>query len=95
MNQDSTKFIGYITPDSSGRFILKDFNHSGISDVYLQAKDKKGHVKSLSSRLFPSLADSLRRAIAQPFSAGRAPVINDYIFLWQNNATIRVPMALC
>jgi hypothetical protein len=46
MNQDSTKFIGYISSDSTGRFIIKDFNHTGMSDIYLQTADKINHIKT-------------------------------------------------
>ena len=34
-NEDSTKYIGYVTPDSTGRFILRDYNHNGASSSLL------------------------------------------------------------
>lgn len=72
-NHDSTKFMGYATPDSAGRFILRDFNHSGLSDVYLQPVGKKGHILKLKTSLLATLADSLKKAKSPPFAVDSLP----------------------
>ena len=59
-NQDSSKFIGRIVPDSSGRFILPNFNHSGLSEIYIERLEKGKYTEKLNARLFTTLADSLR-----------------------------------
>ena len=77
-NHDSTKFMGYAAPDSSGSFILKDFNHEGISDIYLQTANKKGHARGLKVKLFNTLDDSLRQAKADGFSEPALPDLTGY-----------------
>jgi len=67
MNADSTKFIGSVTPDNTGSFILKNFNHNGLSDIYVQTTDKKNHVKKSGIKMFPTLGDSLKQAKTGPF----------------------------
>ena len=78
MNQDSTKFIGYITPDSTGRFIIKGFNHSGTSDIYLQTADKINHIKKLQVKIFNNLDDSLRGIKADSFANDTIPNLSGY-----------------
>ncbi len=78
MNQDSTKFIGYISPDSTGRFIIKDFNHTGMSDIYLQTADKINHIKNLRVKILDNLDDSLRRVKADGFADDSIPVLPGY-----------------
>jgi len=78
MNQDSTKFVGYIIPDSAERFILKDFNHAGLSDIYIQAAGKKNRPLKFHARLFATLADSLKRAKADGFAEQFAPQLSAY-----------------
>ena len=68
MNQDSSKYIGYVTPDSTGSFILNDYAHAGKSTLYMETADKKNHVKKLGISLFSTLADSLKNTTAPPFS---------------------------
>jgi hypothetical protein len=68
MNGDSTKFIGSVIPDNTGRFILKDFNHSGLSDIYLETADKKSKVPKLQVKMLSTLDDSLRQVKASPFT---------------------------
>ena len=67
MNADSTKFVGSVTPDNAGRFILKDFNHSGLSDIYLETADKKTKAPKLQVKMLTTLDDSLKRVKASPF----------------------------
>ena len=78
MNQDSSKFIGYVTPDSSGSFIIKDFNHAGLSDIYLQSADKKNQPEKLTGKLFGNIDDSLRRAKTDTFVPEGPPRLSSY-----------------
>jgi len=78
MNQDSTKFIGYISPDTTGRFIIKDFNHTGTSDIYLQTADKINHIKNLQVKIFNNLDDNLRRVKADSFANDTVPNLPGY-----------------
>jgi len=88
ISQDSSKYIGYVTPDSTGSFILKDYNHSGISQLYLETTDEKNHVKKLQIKLFNTLNDSLKDAAAtslaingtasMPFT-GELPPVTGYL----------------
>jgi hypothetical protein len=77
-NRDSTKFIGYISPDSTGRFIMKDFNHTGVSDIYLQTADKINHIKNLQVKIFNNLDDSLRQVKADSFADDTVPNFPGY-----------------
>jgi hypothetical protein len=78
MNQDSTRFVGYIMPDSTGRFIVKDFNHIGFSDIYLQTADKKSHAPKLEVKMLAVLGDSLRQIKAGPFTDQVIPDLSAY-----------------
>ena len=42
---DSTRFMGYISPDSNGNFIVQDYVPRGRSVVYLQQKETKAKEK--------------------------------------------------
>jgi len=79
MNQDSSKFIGYIIPDSLGRFVVKGFEHTGFSDVYTQAADKKNHIKKIQIKFFESLDDSLKKIKADAFTNQTDPQLNSYL----------------
>jgi len=76
LNQDSSKFIGYVTPDSSGSFLLNDYNHSGTSKLFMEASDRKNHVKKLKIDLYSSLGDSLKSVQYLPndFKSNMPPV---------------------
>jgi|GEM_PF-859542 len=78
MSPDSTKFIGYITPDNTGSFIIKDFNKSGSSNIFVQTADKKSHTKKLEVKLFTTLADSLKQAKALAFNVQPAVSLSGY-----------------
>lgn len=85
MNQDSSKFLGNISPDINGSFILNNFNHSGQSDIYSETSDKKNHIKKLPIKIFPTLADSLKQVKSPPFTFETTPVFPaHYISLEQN-----------
>jgi hypothetical protein len=75
VNQDSSKFVGQITPDSLGRFILPNFNHSGLSKIYIERLEKGKYTDKLSVRLFTTLADSLQKLIADTISAFATPTL--------------------
>ena len=60
LNQDSSKFIGYVTPDSTGSFILNDYNHNGLSTLFMETSDRKNRVKKLKINLFNTPGDSLK-----------------------------------
>lgn len=80
LNQDSTKFMGYINPDAAGRFIMRDFNHSGLSDLYVEATSKKKRIEKLNFKLFPTLADSIAKIKSQSFTTFQQPDISAYYF---------------
>jgi len=71
MNADSTKFIGSVMPDNTGSFILKNFDHNGLSDIYMQTTDKKNRIKKSEIKMLTTLGDSLKQAKTEPF---RPPV---------------------
>jgi hypothetical protein len=58
-NEDSSKYIGYITPDSTGSFILRDFNHSGISEIYFEVANAKNHKQKLKVKFMKGLMDTI------------------------------------
>jgi len=93
MNQDSTKFVGYIVPDSTGRFILKNFNHAGLSDVYIQAAGKRNRPLKLHATLFSTLADSLKRVKADAFAIGSAPGLSSYYLSGIKNQARNIVLA--
>jgi len=77
-NHDSTKFVGYAMPDTSGSFILKDFNHQGIADLYIQTVDKKGHNRGRKVKLYSMPGDSLARLKADAFTEQGLPELTGY-----------------
>ena len=78
MGQDSSRFVGYLTVDSAGRFIIKDFNSTGISDIYMQVTDKKGHIQKLPIKIFTNLNDSLKNVKGSSFEDHAIPVLSKY-----------------
>ncbi|HTD99924.1 MAG TPA: hypothetical protein VK668_11605 [Mucilaginibacter sp.] len=58
-NEDSSKYIGFVTPDSTGQFILKDYNHQGASKLYFEVADVKNHKKQLKVDFMKSLMDTV------------------------------------
>ncbi len=80
-NHDSTKFVGYAVPDASGSFILKDFNHQGIADVYIQTVDKKGRNKGRKVKLYSVPGDSLALLKADAFAEQALPRLPGYFIL--------------
>ena len=78
IGQDSAKSIGYLTPDSAGRFIIKDFPDKGVSDIYLQEVDQKNRVKKLPIQIFTSLNDSLKNVKGIAFEDRPVPSLTRY-----------------
>jgi hypothetical protein len=76
INQDSSKFVGYISPDRTGEFILKNFNHAGLSELYVAAADEKNHRVKLQMQIMPSLDDSLKQTKGIRFNDNTLPVIS-------------------
>ncbi|HSZ87467.1 MAG TPA: hypothetical protein VK787_15650 [Puia sp.] len=58
---DSIRFIGYISPDTTGRFILKDYTVPGLSTVFFQ--DQKGKNKNYHVRFYDNPMDTLRSSV--------------------------------
>jgi len=56
--QDSIRFIGFVAPDLTGRFILKDYAVPGLSTVYYQ--DQRTKAKSYHIRFYDDPMDTLR-----------------------------------
>ena len=81
INQDSSKYIGYVTPDSTGSFILKDYNHSGVSKLFMETTDTKNRVKKLQIKLLNTLNDSLKDipAISLTINEATGVPVTDYL----------------
>jgi hypothetical protein len=58
-NEDSTKYIGYITPDSTGSFIMKDYNHTGASEVYFEVANAKNHKQKVEVKFMKGFIDTV------------------------------------
>ena len=61
-NEDSSKFIGYAVPDSSGRFALHAYPVSGKSIIFFQGASNKIKEQNIKIRFFISTQDSFRTA---------------------------------
>ena len=59
INQDSSRYIGYITPDNTGSFILKDYNHSGTSQVYFEVANAKNRKQKLEVKFMKGFIDTV------------------------------------
>ena len=58
-NDDSTRYIGYITPDSTGSFIMRDYNHSGASEIYFEAANAKNHKQKVDVKFMKGFIDTV------------------------------------
>ncbi|HLY71353.1 MAG TPA: hypothetical protein VKR53_16580, partial [Puia sp.] len=54
---DSIRFIGFISPDTTGRFILREYNLRGVSTVFFQ--DQKEKNKNYHVRFYDDPMDTL------------------------------------
>ncbi|MDB5008627.1 MAG: hypothetical protein JWP45_3020 [Mucilaginibacter sp.] len=58
-NDDSTKHMVELEPDSIGRFFLKDYNHPGNATVYYEAVNSKNVKQAVKVTFFKPVIDSL------------------------------------
>ena len=58
---DSIRFIGYVSPDSNGRFILKDYWMPGLSTIYFQDQKGKAKTRHYAVKFFTNPLDSIHR----------------------------------
>jgi hypothetical protein len=65
----STRFIGYVSPDSNGSFILKDYSVPGLSTVYFQEEKGKRGNKNYKVEYFADSLDTIHTAVYIPMSA--------------------------
>ncbi len=72
-NGDSTTYIGYVTPDSTGSFILRDYNHSGISKMYVEAVDAKNRKQRIGVKFLKTGIDTVQ--LARDTIAGYAETV--------------------
>jgi len=61
-NQDNSEFLGEAEPDSDGRFLLNDYNASGLSEIYIQAATQKNQNQNIHVKLITSPLDTLSSA---------------------------------
>ncbi|HLY69911.1 MAG TPA: hypothetical protein VKR53_09285 [Puia sp.] len=54
---DSIRFIGYISPDTTGRFMIKDYARPGVSTVFFQDQHEKN--KNLHVRFYNDPMDTI------------------------------------
>lgn len=80
--QDSSKYFGFVTPDTAGRFILNNYEHSGRSNLYLETADSKNRPMKLKIKLLYSKMDSLQSYCCRPLDTGLtiSDDIKDYAF---------------
>ena len=76
-NEDSSKFVGYAEPDSSGKFLLKDYPVTGKSTIYFEGTGGKNKTRNIRVRFFSSTQDIFRRApyLLMPVDNGYANAI--------------------
>ena len=76
-NQDNSGFIGQAEPDSSGRFILKDYNISGLSEIYFHGTTQKNMDKTLRVKFITPTLDTV----------STAPIINPPVLAFGDTYT--------
>lgn len=55
---DSIRFVGYISPDTTGRFILKDYTVPGLSTVFFRNEKQNNKNKNYQVRFYNNPVDS-------------------------------------
>jgi hypothetical protein len=58
---DSIRFIGYVSPDSNGRFILKEYSMPGPSTIYFQDEKSKTKTRHYPVKFFTNPLDTIHR----------------------------------
>jgi hypothetical protein len=56
---DSIRFVGYISPDSTGRFILKDYSFPGLSTVFFKDENPERKNKKFKVRFYDNPTDTV------------------------------------
>jgi len=59
-NEDSTKYVGYITPDKTGSFILRDYEHAGVARMYLEVVDARNRKQSVAVQFIKTMMDTVQ-----------------------------------
>lgn len=59
-NSDSSKFVGYISPDTTGSFIMNDYHYQGAAKIYIEAVDAENKKQTVEVSFFRSLADTIK-----------------------------------
>lgn len=76
-NADSSKYMGYIEPDSSGNFCLKDYNVYGNAIVYFKNTDaRKKNSQKPQMQFYSTSVDSVRTA---PYFTLPEPAFSDTV----------------
>jgi hypothetical protein len=74
-NQDNSEFLGEVEPDSNGRFLLNDYNASGLSEIYFQGATQKNMGKTLRVKFIIPTLDTVSSA---PFIDRSTGMTEDY-----------------
>jgi len=61
-NQDNSEFIGEAEPDSNGRFLLNDYNATGLSEMYFNGATQKNADKTLRVKIITPALDTITSA---------------------------------
>jgi len=62
--EDSSKVMDIIEPDTTGLFILKDFNHPGAANVYFEALNDKNRKQPVKIKILNIGVDSTRLPVS-------------------------------
>jgi hypothetical protein len=90
-NQDNSEFIGDAEPDSDGRFLLNDYNASGLSEIYFHGATNKNTDKTLRVTFITPTLDTLSSA---PFLESLAKTSeNGYTVLLDGEAASQIQSA--
>jgi hypothetical protein len=87
-NQDNSEFLGEAEPDSDGRFLLNDYNASGLSEIYFQGATQKNQNKPIHVKLITSPLDSM--SIAPFIFLPAKPSENEYIVPWDRDEASQI-----
>lgn len=63
VNADSTRFMGIVSPDTNGRFVIRGYNVKGNSQVFLQGMDHKGNDRDIRVSFLLNPVDTVRTPI--------------------------------
>ena len=60
LNNDSSKFMGYVEPDSAGIFSINDYNRQGTAKMYFEAVNNNNRKQPLKVTFFKPDVDTAR-----------------------------------